>query len=552
MKPHHTILLALCMPGMHATGQTLDWLQHYGGDPADHGVQHTEICTDPEGGIYLTTAIGGDTWDPDGEHVEIISGSDILFQHFSANGALDWTLSTGGGCINVWEYPSAMFYHSANERLYVGGVHKGIATLGNFEVDGGCEETNMFLAAIDPDGTPTAFKSVIGTSVNPSAMSVDPNGALEVYGNAYDTPAIFSSSPFISTEPGVFRAVYDDDLIVGSAERILRTGNISAAFRNGQYQVLAGNFVEADTLWGAPLEPGAPQCTGFLCKRTGSDVTWVRTVTSSFYSSTGMTAPLSGGDIIITGVFMGDADFGTLTLESDTTILTGYMARYTTNGDLVWARKVDAPGLLSMGKVVGDNNNGFYMAGSFAPTMTIGNATVQSTTLPAFYVAHINASGAWDGMQQMGPTWFDRGLGLAVDTDGIYVAGNFDSTMVVDGQQFAPRHANSTDLFVARFNDMEPVTGVQPMAEIGNDVLHIYANPTDGRCSISLPGSISAGSQIHVQVFDDIGNLVQQVPITVNEQRSAPLVIEAEASGVYHVEVLHGGQRYAGTLVFDR
>lgn len=551
MKAQLVLLFAALLPTMAAHAQTLDWLHHYGGDPAEMGVQRTEICSDYEGGVYLATAIRGDAWDPDGANVDIAGGSDILFQHFSEDGELDWTLSTGGGCMST-EYPAAMLYKNADIHCYVSGVHQGDATLGNYAITGNCEESNMFLAAIAAGGTPTAFKSIIGTAVAPTAMLVNLDGALEVFGTNEVTPAVFQPSPLISTAPGVFRAIYTTWLQCVFAERILRTGNISAAYRNGQYQVLAGNYMEADTLWGVPLAAESPQYTGFVCKKLVSGIAWLRTVGSSTYATVGMAAQLSGGDIVISGKFQGDAHFGTVTLEGPPDDLTGYLARYTTNGDLVWARKVYAPGGLALGKIVGDTGDGFYMAGSFTQNLTIGNATVHSTTSRDFFVAHMNASGVWDGVQQMGPGWFDRGLGLAVDADGIYVAGNFDSTMVVDGQQFEPRHQGATDLFVARFNGMEPVTSVQPLAETGSDVLRIYANPTDGRCSIDLPTAIAVGSQLQVKIYDNIGDLVQQIPLTVNEQRTAPVVIEAEASGVYHVEVLHEGRRYAGTLVFDR
>lgn len=547
------VTLALCMLCTSAHGQTLDWLQQYHGSPATQGVHDTHLWFDPlEQELFMATSVGGESWDPDGAALPIAGGSDILFQRFLPGSPWNWTLSTGGDCMEQ-ERPTAMIYDDSAVTLFMGGVYRGNTSLGSYSITGDCEDANMFLATIGLQGDPTALKSVTGTSVTPTAMLINLDGALEVFGKSEGSPAVFRTSPLVSAPPGVFRAIYGGVILsLFSAERILRTGIISSAYRNGQYQVLTGDFTEADTLWGVPLEPGAPGSTGFVCKRLATSVGWIRTVGSSTYATTTMAAQLSGGDIVVAGHFQGDARFGSTMLEVGPEQVCGYLARYTTTGNLVWAKKVYGSQGFKLGKLVGDNSNGFYLAGSFAGQLSIGATSAPATTDRDFFVAHVNSSGVWDGIQQMGRVHDDQGMGLALDATGIYVAGNFDSTMVIGDEQFEPNQIGSTDLFVARFNGMEPVTSVEPVAEAGSEVLRIRANPTGGPCTLDLPTAIAVGSQLQVKVYDNLGQLVQQIPITVNEQRTAPVTIEAEAPGIYHVEVWNNGQRHAGTLVLDR
>jgi N-methylhydantoinase B/oxoprolinase/acetone carboxylase alpha subunit len=67
---------------------------------------------------------------------------------------------------------------------------------------------------------------------------------------------------------------------------------------------------------------------------------------------------------------------------------------------------------------------------------------------------------------------------------------------------------------------------------------------------VELPNAITAGSDLVLTIFDAQGRVVQQAPLRMH-QGTVELDIQAQAKGIYHVELQDGNRRYTGRIVFE-
>jgi hypothetical protein len=133
---------------------------------------------------------------------------------------------------------------------------------------------------------------------------------------------------------------------------------------------------------------------------------------------------------------------------------------------------------------------------------------------------------------------------------GVVIACDYDSAMVVGTEVVPVTQIDFADLFIAKFDSLSGFTGVQAFVPEGESGLHIYANPSNGLCTVELPNAITAGSDLVLTIFDAQGRVVQQAPLRMH-QGTVELDIQAQAKGIYHVELQDGNRRYTGRIVFE-
>jgi hypothetical protein len=148
------------------------------------------------------------------------------------------------------------------------------------------------------------------------------------------------------------------------------------------------------------------------------------------------------GNVVVSGVFAGTADFdpgpGTanLTAIAQTTTTNMFVARYTSNGNYLWAFNVAS---VLEARLAVDGSNNIVVTGQFRGTGDFnpgtGKANLASAKSGATYsddifVAKYTSSGAYAWAFKVGGTGSGESAS-AVDVDGngnVYVTGNFQST----------------------------------------------------------------------------------------------------------------------------
>jgi hypothetical protein len=171
----------------------------------------------------------------------------------------------------------------------------------------------------------------------------------------------------------------------------------------------------------------------------------------------------SAGNIIVTGCFGGNVNFGGVTLSSPANpssptyayYLNTFVAKYSASGSLVWAESFGGVGFgLGRGVAVDGSANVFFGA-SFQASATIGGVTL--TSAGADDIALVKLSGANGGVlwaKRYGGTDYDQPHGLAVDRSGnLLVTGSFGTTIDLGGGSLSS--VGSSDGFVAKYSGVD-------------------------------------------------------------------------------------------------
>jgi hypothetical protein len=191
------------------------------------------------------------------------------------------------------------------------------------------------------------------------------------------------------------------------------------------------------------------------CNPSGT-VLWVRKAGGPSYLDIGNAVAVdNAGNAYITGGFRGTATFepSNVTITSNSNSNDIYLAKYDTNGSLIWVTSAGGTLTDEAKDVVVDDNGNCFITGRFNGSMTIGSSTVTSAGGSDYFVAKYAAvNGAFSGIIKGGGASDDIGETIVSDNAGIYIAGTFqgkagfgtDSTISAGGKDiFLVKYDNS-------------------------------------------------------------------------------------------------------------
>jgi gliding motility-associated-like protein len=153
------------------------------------------------------------------------------------------------------------------------------------------------------------------------------------------------------------------------------------------------------------------------------------------------------GNCFVTGFFTGTATFGTQTITSSNGTQDIFLAKYDSNGNLLWVKRAGGAMTGDIGyAVTTDPQGNAIITGQFRGTATFGLFSLTSIIdptdgLPSYdvFIAKYDANGNEMWAKSGSAKFTDRGLGIACDAIGnIYVTGQFSDTI-----QFSTTHHNT-------------------------------------------------------------------------------------------------------------
>lgn len=534
--------------------QALEWLRQFNSSGPNLGTDGTLLAGGTDGSIYAAGTISAGTIDLGQNQMEVSGDNDALLLKLSPEGAVAWGRLIGGPCSDgsgADDDAYCLLFDAEEELIVVGGAYSGTATFGGIEYVGSCQVFRYgFIAAYDELGVEAWGQVILGEDVLVSEILKASSGELHVFGAASVWDAYFSINPLVSVPVGGFHAIYGADGSFVFAERMLAHGQVFRGCTASSGMLVCGTYSENDTLWGMPLPHAGAYDNGFLCLSDGNGLAhWVVTVGSSTSASFIDGVELSNGDFVAHGRYDDDLFLPTDTLEA--VGAANFLACYSADGTFKWAKNMPSPGfLIGFGPMQAASDGSFYFTGTFADELNVGTTTLASNTSRDNFVLHLDSMGNVLHGLHVGRVRFGNCPGLVVNSDGIYVGSNFDSTMVIGAETFLPTVQDYPDLFVAKFDSLPAINSINSLV-IGNTELLIYANPNNGTCTVELPGSISPGSEVQLRIIDNMGRLVDAVPLRLDRQGRVEVDIRAQAKGLYHLELLDGARRYTGKIVFE-
>jgi hypothetical protein len=189
------------------------------------------------------------------------------------------------------------------------------------------------------------------------------------------------------------------------------------------------------------------------CDSNGN-VLWARSAGNDSYCEGKRITTNANGEILIAGNYFSSS----LTIESTTLPNSGewdfFMAKYNTNGDLLWANHVGEEKSELINSISTDQNGNILIAGSFSSSnITIGtsqltNASNDDDVLLAKYDA--NGSAIW--AKSAGGEVLDKVVDICADSTGnIFITGTYHSPFIIFGNTVLTKVAYS-DMFVVKYD----------------------------------------------------------------------------------------------------
>lgn len=393
ISPKVSLLFLLCIGFVFSA--TAQWVKGFGGTRAEYG---QAIAVDANGNVFVTGNFAGTAdFDPGPGVFNLQSNcpcdvsnppkSDIFLAKYNRDGNLVWAIGIGSGEADLGQavsvdnagnvYITGSFWNTADFDPGP-GVHN-LTSAGNYDI---------FLAKYDTDGN-FLWANSYGSILADAGYGLKLDGA----GNAFLVGSFFGTVDF---DPGPGVASYNSN------------GNSDVFF--AKYNASGG------LIWAKDIE-GTGEQNG-----RSIDVD-------------------QSGNIYVTGTFFGTSDFDP---GPGTTTFTGagskdpFFAKYTPDGDFLWAKTIGSFGDEEAIKIAADASGNLYASGYFVGTVDFdpGPGTTSLTSPSGLFdgfLLKLNTAGDFQWVIRVGNNQDDNTLSVAVDRTGNpYICGYFQGTVDFD------------------------------------------------------------------------------------------------------------------------
>ncbi len=163
---------------------------------------------------------------------------------------------------------------------------------------------------------------------------------------------------------------------------------------------------------------------------------WAKSYGSTYQDYATGIATDANGDIYISGIFTGTIDLGngveltSIGLNSD---WDAYLAKFSgTDGTAIWASTMGNGTEWDFGHTVCvDNTGNVYVAGEFEGTANFGGTDITASNGTDAFIAKFNTDGVFQWVNQISGYGYETILSINTDANSLFVAGRFDTQMVV-------------------------------------------------------------------------------------------------------------------------
>lgn len=294
-------------------------------------------------------------------------------------------------------------------------------------------------------------------------------------------------------------------------------GRAIAADTNGNIYVTG--FFSDTTSFGTTNLVSAGENDIFVAKYDpAGNLLWARKAGGNSYDEGRGIAVDSAGNVFITGHFQGTATFTSTNVnssgESDV-----FIAKYNSQGTLVWVRKAGGNDFDEAHALALDAGGNLYLTGSFDATATFGSTTLTNTSASSdIFIAKCDANGAFLWARRAGGISDDSGNGVALDAaTNVYVTGFFSSNAVFSTTNLIASGTSASDIFIAKYDSGGAFAWVRQAGGINQDAGNGIAVDASGNILVTGQFRVAAsfgttnvtgnGSDIFLARYDSSGSV---------------------------------------------
>src|SRR6266404_2840819 len=296
-----------------------------------------------------------------------------------------------------------------------------------------------------------------------AAVAVDASGNMIVVGS-FSTTANFAGTPLTSAGAGdVFVAKYTAAGVPMWAQRFGSVSNDTAygvavdrsldptTQQPKNDIIVVGNFGGTVTI-GTTSLTSAGGADIFVAKYSAAGAAlWAQRFGNSGDDVANGVAVDAAGNVLVTGSFFSQTDFGGGMLYSQYYDEDTFVAKFSPSGGYLWARNFWNASADRGQAIAVDGNGDVFVAGTYNGLMNLSGTMLGSPGPSDGYVAKlsgVNGSGVWS--RAFGAMLGDAAYGVAVDGSGnVLVTGTFDGSVNFGT---APYVSAGNDAFVAKYS----------------------------------------------------------------------------------------------------
>ncbi len=537
-------LAIILMNSTHALAQW-QWAKHIGGNYMPYS-ERAKVITDGTNS-YLIGSCGPTLFMPN-DTIYSNGNNDMFISKFDQNGQQLWTKHYGGANSTFmdWEDMNGQF-DSINNCIYITGQFYGVAT---FDTAGTLFSTgatiDIFLAKMDLNGNILWVRKAGGGGEDYSTVYVG------VAGEVYLICQSLASATFgnFQLSSGGIIAKYDTNgncLMAQNKFTISPVGDSNYLFMNfiGRDVLIYGTFAtptfQLDTV--KLINKGLNDYFISLCD-SNLRVKWIKHFGTAGNEFKGDLSVDKFGNIYAPIHFSDSLRVDSLTFVSASSINI-LLLKMASNGTLKNVNQIRATGPIYSFTSAIDASNELYVGGSFNGQTSFGGNNTYTSGLPYdFYFAKFDTT-----LALIGADYFNNAsaYNMRLDAMGsIICVGNFQNQVSFGSNNFTSY--GSWDLFIGKH---DAITGIRHQGKSkSNNKLYIHANPSEGKCNITVPDEFLHEKNLVLSIYNSSGKLIQQKNLEMNEGK-IKLSLEAEAKGLYNAVLSNGTKSYSGKIVFE-
>lgn len=549
MKLRKHVLCALLIHSSACISQNIKWIKEYGQPFV--GVSGLRLTVAPDGSIYGTGAMGsGALLDFDGNGSPVQGVKDIIIGKWDSSGTNQWVHTVGGIPVqDDWDIGEFVNYDTSLNRLIVNGTYNSQADFGCAAFTEQNDQKSIFMASYSPDGICAWARAIRGAYVYSRALLIDANSDLYWFGATVLGSPQFVGFPGVNIPSGGFVARYGPDGHLKSARTLTNIGGVSSAQWVGpDHWLLSIPALEGSELFGVDLGVTATASGVLAMVDTSGMVLWHQAYQGSEGAGNGSGGCVVVGDhAIVLAAFSGILEFDGQTHTSPVNGYTTFLASFNLwSGEPEWIRPFETDGsVIPSPSLLVDEQSTVYIFGAYTDTVLIGPMEAVPVEETSSFLARFDTLGNCLSGFYFGPSEAVAGS-VAVAGDDIILSAPYHGS-VAFGPVILPQQNN---VLLAKLDTLTGYTGVGPAFTSLQEELLIRANPNNGLCTVQLPTHLRFTNDLLLSIFDQTGRLVQRVPVTMGHA-GVEVDIQAQAKGIYQVELGDGRQRYTGRIVFE-
>lgn len=404
------ILLSISLNNINA--QSFAWAKKGGLWAYDYGYG---IATDGSGNVYVAGKYEQNA-NFSGTVLPCQGNHDIFVAKYNPLGGLIWIRTAGG--------PAGDYAHTIScdgNYVYIAGEIEGSNSLIKFQgsaITLKCKGNNdIFMAKYTLTGNLVWAKRA-GSSSDDKALGISYDNSGNVYICGYFTNTVTFGSTTLTGfgDNDIFVAKYDPNGNCIWAKKAGGGGKDEAKSiridATGNIYI-CGKYKYSANFSGQILSNPDSKSNAFIAKYSSNGtLLWARQAGKSWNDVAWSLTLDNSGKIFVTGEFSSSIKFGTLPTLYTSGNADVFVVCYNANGDALWAKKAGG-GMNDRGRGIGTDGNNIFITGQFGKNSTFGSIAKSAVDNSDIFISGLSNSGTFLWVSSVGgPADADETLGF--------------------------------------------------------------------------------------------------------------------------------------------